>query len=66
MLVRGVLDPDLDPLLQRRDRRRGRGRRGYSLRLVLQAMITDWVNNLHSIVELLRTGSLRSWSGSSR
>ena len=54
---------DLDPLLQRLDRRRGRGRRGYSLRMMLQAVIAAWVYNLNSMAELrrelLRNGSLR-------
>jgi transposase len=61
VLVLGALD--LDPLLQRLDRRRGRGRRGYSLRVMLQAVIAGWVYNLHSMAELrrelLRNGSLR-------
>lgn len=61
VLVLGALD--LDPLLQRLDRRRGRGRRGYSLRMMLQAVIAAWVYNLHSMAELrrelLRNGSLR-------
>jgi IS5 family transposase len=61
VLVLGALD--LDPLLQRLDRRRGRGRRGYSLRVMLQAVIAAWVYNLHSMAglrrELLRNGSLR-------
>jgi IS5 family transposase len=61
VLVLGALD--LEPLLQRLDRRRGRGRRGYSLRMLLQAVIAAWVYNLHSMAELrrelLRNGSLR-------
>ena len=61
VLVLGALD--LEPLLQRLDRRRGRGRRGYSLRVMLQSVIAGWVYNLHSMAELrrglLRNGSLR-------
>lgn len=61
VLVLGALQ--LDPLLQRLDRRRGRGRRGYSLRVMLQSVIAAWVYNLHSMAELrrelLRNGSLR-------
>lgn len=61
VLVLGALD--LDPLLRRLDRRRGRGRRGYSLRVMLQAVVAGWVYNLHSMAELrrelLRNGSLR-------
>lgn len=63
VLVLSAIDPDLDPLLERLDRRRGRGRRGYSLRVMLQAVIAAWVYNLHSMAELrrelLRNGSLR-------
>jgi hypothetical protein len=44
------------------DRRPGRGRRGYSLRVILQAVIAAWVYNLHSMAELrrelLRSGSV--------
>jgi transposase, IS5 family len=54
---------DLEPLLQHLDRRRGRGRKGYSLRVMLQSVIAGWVYNLHSMAELrrelLRNGSLR-------
>ncbi len=61
VMVLGALD--LDPLLQRLDRRQGRGRRGYSLRMMLQAVIAAWVYNLHSMAELRRellsNGSLR-------
>lgn len=61
VLVLGVLD--LDPLLRLLDRRQGRGRRGYSHRAMLQAVIAGWVYNLHSMAELrrelLRNGSLR-------
>src|SRR5215470_7626492 len=61
VLVLGALD--LEPLLRKLDRRRGRGRRGYSLRMLLQAVIAAWVYNLHSMAELrrelLRNGSLR-------
>ena len=61
VLVLGALD--LEPLLRRLDRRRGRGRRGYSLRTMLQSVIAGWVYNLHSMAELrrelLRNGSLR-------
>ena len=63
VLVLRALDPYIDPLLQRLDRRRGRGRRGYSPRLMMQAVIAGWVYNLHSMAELrrelLRNGSLR-------
>lgn len=61
VLVLGALD--LDPLLARLDRRRGRGRRGYPLRVMMQAVIAAWVYNLHSMAELRRelrrNGSLR-------
>jgi transposase len=65
VLVLGALE--LDPLLRRLDRRHGRGRRGYTLRGLLQAVIAGWVYDLHSMAELrrelLRNGSLRLLCG---
>lgn len=63
-----VLDTlDLEPLLARLDRRRGRGRRGYSVRSMLYAVIAGWVYDLHSMAalrrELVRNGSLRILCG---
>src|SRR2546430_2051713 len=58
---------DLEPLLQLLDHRRGRGRKGYSHRILLQAVIAAWVYNLHSMAELrrelIRNGSLRLLCG---
>ncbi|HUY25406.1 MAG TPA: transposase [Candidatus Saccharimonadales bacterium] len=58
---------DLEPLLLKLDRRRGRGRRGYSQRSMLYAVIAGWVYNLHSMAdlrrELCRNGSLRILCG---
>ena len=54
---------DLEPLLRLLDRRRGRGRRGYSVRSMLYAVIAGWVYDLHSMAELRRNGSLRILCG---
>jgi IS5 family transposase len=58
---------DLEPLLQRLGGRRGPGRRGHSLRILLQAVIAGWVYDLHSLAELrrelLRNASLRLLCG---
>jgi len=63
-----ILDTlDLEPLLGRLDRRRGRGRRGHSLRALMYAVIAAWTYDLHSMAELrrelLRNGSLRILCG---